>query len=163
MTWVNARFLGMVEIILVAALVTFLIVFFQSPKKVSRRSFDQSSEVNASTPPKEKVAVSLESILLKQLGSRSIHKRYPNKTRVVVAFLETSRLALAKESDCGPMIVLNRNDERSGMIYKVLTTQSSDVRNFLSVLSHKEYFTSKTVDEILSLVYSDIVLKGDSI
>ena len=153
----------MFEIILVAALITFLIVFFQSPKKGSRNSRTQSTEVNATPPLKEKAAVSLESILVKHLGSKSIYKRYPNKTRVVVAFLETTRLALAKESDCGPMIVLNQNDERSEKIYKILSNKSSDARNFLSVLSHKEHFTSKTVDEALSLVYSDIILKRDSI
>jgi hypothetical protein len=98
-------------------------------------------------------------IVQKVLGSKSINRRYQQHIRILLAECESHRLALARLSDSGPMIVINKVHDMSSLTYFFLSSSDTCAQDILRIVCHPDNFSTENVDTVCRMIAGDLTDK----
>ena len=141
----------MIEIFFIAALITALLTLpttkkSKSTKKGSRK--DTPNSIDSFDP--------LE-ITRQILGDKAMKKIYKQPRRIVIAKLEKKNIAIIKDSDSGPMIVINKEHKQSGKLFKYLEAKGKCTEDLLDVICHRDNATNENCNLIMNKIAEKLI------
>lgn len=137
----------MIEIFFIIALI-ILVFKFLTRKKYRRR--EQNGEKEIAPYPSQHLDPL--KITRQMLGDKAMKKTYKQPRRIVMAKLESKKIALIKASDSGPLIVINKEHEQSSKFYAYLTSKGEDIERLLEIICHTDNATNDTCSLVMKRI-----------
>lgn len=141
----------MMEILFIAALITALLTLPTIKKPKSKKKGSKKDTPNSIDPfdPLE--------ITRQILGDKAMKKIYKQPRRIVIAKLENKNIATIKDSDSGPMIVINKEHKRSGKLFKYLEAKGKCTEDLLDVICHRDNATNENCNLIMNKIAEKLI------
>ena len=142
----------MIKIFFIAALIILAFKFLKK-KKYTRRKKSRKKEI---TPCPIQPFDPLN-ITRQILGDKAMKKTYKQPRRIVIAKLDSKKIAAIKASDSGPLIVINKEHRQSEKLYDYLTSKNEGVEDLLDVICHIDNATNETCNQVMQEVAKKLI------
>lgn len=143
----------MIEIFFIAALITllFAVLTRKKHKRQERRSKkDIIPKTSKSFDPLE--------ITQQILGDRAMKKIYKQPRRILIAKLESKKIAAIKASDSGPLIVINKEHKQSSKLFAYLTSKREDTEGLLDIICHADNVTNEKCNWVMQKIAEKLII-----
>lgn len=143
----------MIEIFFIAALITllFAVLTRKKHKRQERRSKkDIIPKTSKSFDPLE--------ITQQILGDRAMKKIYKQPRRILIAKLESKKIAAIKASDSGPLIVINKEHKQSSKLFAYLTSKREDTEGLLDIICHADNVTNEKCNLVMQKIAEKLII-----
>ena len=84
-------------------------------------------------------------------------KIYKQPRRIVIAKLESKKIAAIKASDSGPLIVINKEHKQSSKLFAYLASKGEDTEGLLDVICHTDNATNKNCNLIMQKIADKLI------
>lgn len=142
----------MIEIFFIIALI-ILAFKFLTREKYRRRKQSGKKEID----PYLSQPLDPINITRQILGDSAMKKIYKQPRRIVMAKLESKKIAAIKASDSGPLIVINKEHEQSGKLYTYLISKHESADHLLDVICHTDNATNENCNLITQKIAEKLI------
>ncbi len=142
----------MIEIFFIIALI-ILAFKFLTRKKYRRR--EQNGEKEIAPYPSQHLDPL--KITRQLLGDKAMKKTYKQPRRIVMAKLESKKIAVIKASDSGPLIVINKEHKQSSKLFAYLASKGEDTEGLLNVICHADNATNENCNLVMQKIADKLI------
>ena len=142
----------MIEIFFIAALITLLFAVLTRKKHKSKERRSEKEII-----PKTSKSFDPLEITQQILGDRAMKKIYKQPRRIVIAKLDSRKIAAIKASDSGPLIVINKEHRQSGELFAFLDAKGKCTEDLLDVICHRDNATNENCNLIMKKIAEKLI------
>ena len=143
----------MIEIFFIAALITLLFAVLTRKKHKSKERRSKKDII-----PKTSKSFDPLEITQQILGDRAMKKIYKQPRRIVIAKLESKKIAAIKASDSGPLIVINKEHKQSSKLFAYLASKCEDTEGLLDIICHADNATNEKCNLIMQKIAEKLII-----
>lgn len=97
------------------------------------------------------------------LGDRAMKKIYNQPRRIVMAKLESKKIATIKASDSGPLIIINKEHEQSDKLFTYLTSKGDETEVLLNIICHTDNATRDNCNQIMKRIAEKLITNQEEL
>lgn len=142
----------MIEIFFTAALITLLFTLTTRENYKSKKKRSKKEITPDPSDPFDPLAITRQI-----LGDKAMKKIYKQPRRIVIAKLESKNIAVIKDSDSGPMIVINKEHKQSGKLFAYLISKVEGVEGLLDVICHTDNATNENCNLVMKKLVEKLI------
>ena len=142
----------MMEIFFTAVLITLLLTLPTRKKYKSKEKGSKKDKIPNSIGPFKHPEITRQA-----LGDKAMKKIYKQPRRIVIAKLESKNIAAIKDSDSGPMIVINKEHRQSGELFAFLDAKGKCTEDLLDVICHRDNATNENCNLIMKKIAEKLI------
>ena len=148
----------MIEIFFIAALITLLFTLLTRKKYKSKKKRSKKEITPNSSDPFDPLEITRQI-----LGDRAMKKIYKQPRRIVIAKLESKKIAAIKASDSGPMIVINKEHKQSAELFAYLDSKHEGTEGLLDVICHADNATSENCHLVMKKIAEKLITNQEEL
>ena len=142
----------MIEIFFIAALITLMFALLTRKKQKSKKRRSKKEIIPNSSESFDPLEITQQI-----LGDRAMKKIYNQPRRIVVAKLENKKIAAIKDSDSGPLIVINKEHKQSDKLFTYLASKSEEAESLLDIICHRDNATNENCNLVMQKIAEKLI------